>query len=115
MFWRANFSLKSKEAPRKSTLSDASYLTICQMNWLTKANITAGSVCDLEFRASIKGGQPNWQREYSQRPRVYKGTAGGRAFQFGAATDDQTAADTNKLSGSVSTGAATFSFIQVQF
>ena len=30
----------------------------------------------------------------------------------GAATDDQTAADTNKLSGNVSTGAATFSFIQ---
>ena len=36
-----------------------------------------------------------------------------RAFQFSAATDDQTAADTNKLSGNVSTGAATFSFIQV--
>lgn len=45
--------------------------------------------------------------------RYYKGTAGGRAFQFGAASDDQTAADTNKLSGNVSTGAATFSFIQV--
>lgn len=75
--------------------------------------LIAGSVCDLEYRAFVKGGVPSWQQEYRQRPRVYKGTAGGRAFQFGAATDDQTAADTNKLSGSVSTGAATFSFIQV--
>lgn len=42
-----------------------------------------------------------------------QGTAGGEAFQFGAARDSQTAADTNQLSGNVSTGAATFAFIQV--
>lgn len=41
-----------------------------------------------------------------------QGTAGGEAFQFGAARDSQTAADTAQLSGHVSTGAATFSFIQ---
>lgn len=70
-------------------------------------------MCDLEYKASVKGGHPSWTQEYRQRPRIYKGTGGGRAFQFGAATDDQTAADTNKLSGNVSTGAATFSFIQV--
>lgn len=67
----------------------------------------------MEYKASVKGGHPSWTQEYRQRPRIYKGTGGGRAFQFGAATDDQTAADTNKLSGNVSTGAATFSFIQV--
>jgi len=43
---------------------------------------------------------------------VMQGTAGGEAFQFGAARDSQTAADTSALSGNVSTGAATFSFIQ---
>ena len=42
-----------------------------------------------------------------------QGTAGGEAIQFGAARDRQTAADTSALSGNVSTGAATFSFIQV--
>lgn len=43
-----------------------------------------------------------------------QGTAGGEAFQFGAARDSQTAADTSQLSGNVSTGAATFAFIQVR-
>lgn len=41
-----------------------------------------------------------------------QGTQGGEAIQFGAARDSQTAADTSALSGNVSTGAATFSFIQ---
>lgn len=41
-----------------------------------------------------------------------QGTRGGEAIQFGAARDSQTAADTSALSGNVSTGAATFSFIQ---
>ena len=77
--------------------------------------VCAGSVMDMEYSATVSGGVPNWKREYSQKPNVYKGTAGGRAIQFGAASDDQTAADTNKLSGSVSTGAATFSFIQVTY
>ena len=44
---------------------------------------------------------------------MLQGTAGGLAIQFSACTDEQTAADTNQLSGNVSTGAATFSFIQV--
>lgn len=73
-----------------------------------------GSLCDMEWKASVSSGAPKWKQEYRFQPRVYKGTAGGRAYQFGAATDDQTAADTNKLSGNVSTGAATFSFIQVR-
>ena len=41
-----------------------------------------------------------------------QGTNGGEAIQFGAAHDSQTAMDTSALSGNVSTGAATFSFIQ---
>ncbi|CAL5224264.1 g6922 [Coccomyxa viridis] len=72
----------------------------------------SGSVMDLEFRCEFQGGQPVWTNEYSQQPRVWKGTNGGEAFQFGAARDAQTAADTSQLSGNVSTGAATFSFIQ---
>ena len=44
--------------------------------------------------------------------RLWQGTQGGEAIQFGAARDSQTAADTAALSGHVSTGAATFSFIQ---
>jgi hypothetical protein len=42
-----------------------------------------------------------------------QGTAGGEVIQFGASRDQQTAADTQKLSGYVATGAATFCFIQV--
>ena len=42
----------------------------------------------------------------------WQGTQGGEAIQFGAARDSQTAADTAQLSGHVSTGAATFAFIQ---
>lgn len=40
-----------------------------------------------------------------------RGTSGGQAFQFSACSDHQTAADTSALSGSASTGAATFCFI----
>lgn len=42
-----------------------------------------------------------------------QGTQGGECIQLGAARDSQTAADTSRLSGTVATGAATFSFIQV--
>lgn len=45
------------------------------------------------------------------KSRVIKGTSGGTAFQFGACKDSQVAADTNAMSGSAYTGAATFSFI----
>lgn len=73
----------------------------------------SGSVMDLEFRAKYKTSRgAYWKQEYAWRPSVYKGTRGGEAFQFGASRDSQTAADTRRLSGSVSTGAATFSFIQ---
>ena len=46
------------------------------------------------------------------KSRQVKGTSGGTAFQFGACKDSQVAADTNGLSGSAYTGAATFSFIE---
>ncbi|DBA75792.1 TPA: hypothetical protein ACH3X1_010200 [Trebouxia sp. C0004] len=72
----------------------------------------SGSVMDLPYRSKIKHGQPQWKQEYAGPTSVWKGTAGGEAFQFGAARDSQTAADTSALSGNVSTGAATFSFIQ---
>jgi hypothetical protein len=42
---------------------------------------------------------------------MIKGTSGGTAFQLGACKDSQVAADTNAMSGSAYTGAATFSFI----
>lgn len=45
------------------------------------------------------------------KSRVIKGTSGGIAFQLGACKDSQVAADTNAMSGSAYTGAATFSFI----
>jgi hypothetical protein len=41
-----------------------------------------------------------------------KGTSGGTVFQLGACKDSQTAADTNAMSGTAYTGAATFSFIE---
>eukprot|EP00878_Enallax_costatus_P028864 GHUV01031216.1.p1 GENE.GHUV01031216.1~~GHUV01031216.1.p1 ORF type:complete len:146 (+),score=39.72 GHUV01031216.1:1438-1875(+) len=46
------------------------------------------------------------------KSRQIKGTSGGTAFQIGACKDSQTAADTNGLSGSAYTGAATYSFIE---
>ncbi|KAL3143777.1 hypothetical protein ABBQ32_003606 [Trebouxia sp. C0010 RCD-2024] len=72
----------------------------------------SGSVMDLPYRAKIKYGKPVWKNEYTAPTRSWKGTNGGEAIQFGAARDNQTAADTSALSGNVSTGAATFSFIQ---
>jgi hypothetical protein len=45
------------------------------------------------------------------KSRKIKGTSGGTAFQLGACKDSQVAADTNAMSGSAYTGAATFSFI----
>jgi hypothetical protein len=36
-----------------------------------------------------------------------KGTSGGTALQFGACRDSQVAQDTNRMSGTVHTGAAT--------
>ena len=42
-----------------------------------------------------------------------QGTNGGEVIQFGASRDKQTAADTSQLAG-VSTGAATFAFIQAR-
>lgn len=42
-----------------------------------------------------------------------QGTAGGEVLQIGASRDKQTAADTASMTGGISTGAATFAFIQV--
>lgn len=53
----------------------------------------------------------HWEQEYARQPTRPKGSAGGLAVQFGAARDSQTAADTAALSGTVSTGAATFALI----
>ena len=71
----------------------------------------SGSVLDLEFRTEFAGGAASWQQEYTRRPSRPKGTAGGIALAFSAARDGQVAADTAALSGTVSTGAATFAFI----
>jgi len=71
----------------------------------------SGSVLDLEFRTEFSGAAASWQQEYSRRPSRPKGTDGGIALAFSAARDGQVAADTAALSGTVSTGAATFAFI----
>jgi len=71
----------------------------------------SGSVLDLEFRTEFNGNTAAWQQEYARRPSKPKGTAGGIALAFSAARDGQVAADTAALSGTVSTGAATFAFI----
>ncbi|KAK9819981.1 hypothetical protein WJX72_004748 [[Myrmecia] bisecta] len=72
----------------------------------------SGTVMDLPYSCKTQQGRVDWATEYSHPTSAYKGTAGGLAIQFGAASDDQTAADTAALSGNVATGAATFSFIQ---
>ncbi|KAL6759392.1 metacaspase type I [Haematococcus lacustris] len=69
----------------------------------------SGTVMDLAYRTKYKPGQGfTWKGR-----QVYgKGTAGGTCLQFGACRDNQVAQDTNRMSGSAYTGAATFSFIQ---
>jgi hypothetical protein len=69
----------------------------------------SGTVLDLPYRA--KAGLMGGKFEWKLKSRVVKGTAGGTAYQIGACKDSQTAADTNAMSGSAYTGAATFSFI----
>eukprot|EP00192_Tetraselmis_astigmatica_P004385 CAMPEP_0117667254 /NCGR_PEP_ID=MMETSP0804-20121206/10853_1 /TAXON_ID=1074897 /ORGANISM="Tetraselmis astigmatica, Strain CCMP880" /LENGTH=429 /DNA_ID=CAMNT_0005474937 /DNA_START=80 /DNA_END=1369 /DNA_ORIENTATION=- len=72
----------------------------------------SGSSCDLPYQVSEVTGM-RWASTYSKGyTRVYKGTAGGRAIQISACSDQQTAADTNAMSRSVHTGAATYSFIE---
>lgn len=73
----------------------------------------SGTAMDLPFSASCVGGYAHWVSEYMHPALAQrKGTAGGFCVQFGAARDSQTAADTSALSGNVSTGAATYAFIQ---
>eukprot|EP00887_Chlorella_sp_A99_P000533 scaffold17.g533.t1 len=83
----------------------------------------SGTAMDLPFSASCVGGYAHWVSEYMHPALAQrKGTAGGFCVQFGAARDSQTAADTSALSGTcccccggggnVSTGAATYAFIQ---
>lgn len=43
---------------------------------------------------------------------MFKGTRGGLVVQFSACKDSETAADTEKLSGGIHTGAATYLFIE---
>lgn len=74
----------------------------------------SGSVMDLPYSASVNDqtNQAFWRSEYSRPTRLYKGTAGGFVVSISASQDSQTAADTSRLSGNVSTGAATYCFIQ---
>ena len=68
---------------------------------------------DLPFQANVRGPSATWESTYGPGgTRSHKGTAGGFCVQFGASQDSQTAADTQALSGTVATGAATFCFIQ---
>ncbi|WIA30183.1 hypothetical protein OEZ86_000275 [Tetradesmus obliquus] len=68
----------------------------------------SGTAMDLPYRAKQgSDGRFAWKL----KTRIVKGTSGGTAFQFGACKDSQVAADTNSMSGSAYTGAATYSFI----
>ena len=78
----------------------------------TTSHSYSGSTFDLPYRTELTAAGASWEREYTHQPKLYKGTSGGLAVQFGAARDSQVAADTAQLSGTVSTGAATFAFIQ---
>jgi len=68
----------------------------------------SGTVLDLPYRTKLKNGMFQWKG----RPNTRKSSAGGTVLQFGACRDSQVAQDTNRMSGSAYTGAATFSFIQ---
>lgn len=70
----------------------------------------SGTAMDLEFYTKIKNGRIEWRSEGPTRK--YKGTSGGTAVLFSACADEEVAQDTNDLSGSVNTGAATHSFIE---
>lgn len=72
----------------------------------------SGSVLDLPYQATVRGGYATWNAAYAGQTRAWKGTGGGFCVQFSAAKDSQTAADTSQLSGGVATGAATFCFIK---
>jgi hypothetical protein len=66
----------------------------------------SGTALDLPYSITWgPGGAPAWTHVGR------RGAAGGVAWHFSACSDHQTAADTNRLSGSASTGAATFCFI----
>lgn len=66
----------------------------------------SGSIMDLPYETQYDASGAAYWRQC----RAY-GTAGGTAFQLGACSDDQTAADTAALSRNAYTGAATYSFI----
>ena len=70
----------------------------------------SGTAMDLEFYTKLKGGNIEWRSEGPTR--LYKGTSGGFAILFSACADSQVAQDTDDLSGSVHTGAATHAFIE---
>mmetsp|Transcript_9073 Transcript_9073/g.22825 ORF Transcript_9073/g.22825 Transcript_9073/m.22825 type:complete len:433 (+) Transcript_9073:220-1518(+) len=72
----------------------------------------SGSACDLPYMVNEKTGL-RWVSTYRKGyTRQYKGTAGGLAVQIAACSDNETAADTNSMSRSVHTGAATYTFIE---
>lgn len=70
----------------------------------------SGSVFDLPYLVRLKGSRGDWV----EASRVIKGTSGGFCVQFSACKDSQVAADTAALSGSVNTGACTYSFIEAR-
>lgn len=74
----------------------------------------SGSTMDLPYSAVVSNGSyAQWTSQYySPAVAARKGTAGGFCVQIGAALDSQVAADTSAMSGYVSTGAATYAFIQ---
>ena len=74
----------------------------------------SGTILDLPYQCTPEQGQTQWGGSYwVPAQRVFKGTAGGLAICISGCRDDQTSADTAKLSqGATTTGAMLYSFIQ---
>ncbi|CAI0401924.1 unnamed protein product [Linum tenue] len=75
----------------------------------------SATLLDLPFacRMNSRDGQYTWADH--RRPSPYyatKDTNGGLAICFSACNDDETSADTTAMTGNISTGALTYSFIQ---
>ncbi|KAG0485167.1 hypothetical protein HPP92_009246 [Vanilla planifolia] len=73
----------------------------------------SGTVLDLPFLCRMsRGGFYQWE-DHTPRSSEFKGTSGGLAICISGCDDSQSAQDTPTLSGSVPTGAMTYSFIHV--
>ncbi|KAK3268887.1 hypothetical protein CYMTET_22635 [Cymbomonas tetramitiformis] len=77
----------------------------------------SGTAMDLQFTCRMDQGGATWEDERCKggrhsRHQSFSSTQGGDAVLFSGCQDNQTSADTNAMSGNVSTGAMTYCFIE---